>query len=76
MELEAELRVGFLGLEESYVSRVLCNPYESVEVRNIPTCRLRCHSCFISGPHNRLALPHPLPYSKLSLRRGGSNLSR
>ena len=34
VELEAELRVGFLGFEESYISRVKCNPYESVEVRN------------------------------------------
>lgn len=32
VELEAELKVGFLGFEESYISRVLCNPYESVEV--------------------------------------------
>ena len=39
VELEAELKVGFLGLEESYVSRVSCNPYESVEVRNITICR-------------------------------------
>jgi coenzyme Q-binding protein COQ10 len=39
VELEAELRVGFLGLEESYISRVLLNPYESVEVRNIPIYR-------------------------------------
>ena len=38
MELEAELKVGFLGFEESYISRVLCNPYESVEV-SIRRCR-------------------------------------
>jgi ribosome-associated toxin RatA of RatAB toxin-antitoxin module len=72
-ELEAELRVGFLGLEESYVSRVLCNPYESVEVRNIlargPSMLLISYLC----AHNRLTLPHPLPYSKLSLHRGGSS---
>jgi len=39
VELEAELKVGFLGLEESYISRVLCNPYDCVEVRNIPIYR-------------------------------------
>jgi len=33
VELEAQLRVGFLGLEESYISRVSCIPYESVEAR-------------------------------------------
>jgi len=39
VELEAELKVGFLGIEESYISLVSCNPYESMEVRNIPTYR-------------------------------------
>lgn len=29
--LEAELSVGFMGLTESYVSSVVCKPYESVE---------------------------------------------
>ncbi len=83
VELEAELRVGFLGFEESYISRVSCNPYESVEVRNsteyiqYPFVEIRCYySYFIFAPHNRLALPHPLPYSKLSSQRGGSRLHR
>ncbi|KZW03816.1 hypothetical protein EXIGLDRAFT_599892 [Exidia glandulosa HHB12029] len=30
-QLEAELSVGFMGLTESYVSTVVCKPYESVE---------------------------------------------
>lgn len=64
---------GFLGLEDSYVSHVLCSPMRGMEYRHIG---FRCHSCFIYGPHKRLALPHPLPYSKPSLQRGGSNLSR
>ena len=75
VELEAELRVGFLGLEESYVSRVLCNPYDSVEVWNLPHVGLRCYSSAIFASH-RLALPRPLPYSKPSLHRGGSSLPR
>ncbi|KIK06741.1 hypothetical protein K443DRAFT_129679 [Laccaria amethystina LaAM-08-1] len=31
--IDAELTVGFLSLQESYVSTVTCSPYESVEVR-------------------------------------------
>lgn len=31
--IDAELTVGFLALQESYVSTVTCSPYESVEVR-------------------------------------------
>jgi ribosome-associated toxin RatA of RatAB toxin-antitoxin module len=31
-DLEAELKVGFGGLEETYVSRVVGQPYESVTV--------------------------------------------
>lgn len=30
-QLEAELTVGFLSFKESYVSKVVCTPYESVE---------------------------------------------
>lgn len=30
--MEAELTVGFLAFQESYVSQVSCNPYKSVEV--------------------------------------------
>lgn len=33
MIMDAELTVGFLALKESYVSRVTCIPFESVEVR-------------------------------------------
>jgi len=31
LHLEAELSVGFMGLTESYVSKVVCKPYHSVE---------------------------------------------
>ena len=75
--LEAELKIGFLGFEESYISRVLRNPYESVEA-SIRRCRAldtTTHTVLFS-PHNRLARPQPLPYSKLSLRRGGSKPHR
>ena len=34
--LEAELSVGFMGLAESYVSKVVCTPHQSVEVRSRP----------------------------------------
>ncbi|EIW82055.1 hypothetical protein CONPUDRAFT_53959 [Coniophora puteana RWD-64-598 SS2] len=30
--MDAELSVGFLAFQESYVSKVICKPYESVEV--------------------------------------------
>lgn len=30
--LEAELQVGFLGIDESYISNVECRPFESVQV--------------------------------------------
>lgn len=31
VNLEAELKVGFLGVDESYVSKVECRPFESVQ---------------------------------------------
>ena len=31
--MDAELMVGFFAFKESYVSRVTCRPYESVQVR-------------------------------------------
>ncbi len=30
--LEAELKVGFLGMDEAYTSKVECKPFESVQV--------------------------------------------
>ncbi len=33
LNMDVELTVGFLSFEESYVSKVTCRPYESVEVR-------------------------------------------
>ena len=30
--MDVELTVGFMSLTESYVSKVTCRPYESVEV--------------------------------------------
>jgi coenzyme Q-binding protein COQ10 len=32
VHLEAELKVGFLGMDEAYVSKVDCKPFESVQV--------------------------------------------
>jgi coenzyme Q-binding protein COQ10 len=32
VHLEAELKVGFLGMDESYTSKVECKPFESVQV--------------------------------------------
>lgn len=32
VKMDAELMVGFLAFNESYVSRVTCRPYESVQV--------------------------------------------
>lgn len=32
-EVEAQLRVGFMGVQESYVSAVTCQPYKTVQVR-------------------------------------------
>jgi coenzyme Q-binding protein COQ10 len=46
MSMDAELTVGFLSLKESYVSRVTCTPYLSVEVSCslvILECRPRAH---------------------------------
>lgn len=31
VNLEAELKVGFLGMDESYISKVECRPFESVQ---------------------------------------------
>lgn len=33
--VQAELAIGFLAVEESYVSKVTCSPYEKVEVGNM-----------------------------------------
>ncbi|KAG8839904.1 hypothetical protein FRC18_000027 [Serendipita sp. 400] len=33
VHLEAELKVGFLGMDERYVSKVECKPFELVQVR-------------------------------------------
>lgn len=33
MTMDAELTVGFLAFQESYVSKVTCTPFSSVEVR-------------------------------------------
>ena len=35
-DVEAELTVGFLAFEESYVSKVTCTPYEMVKVCCLP----------------------------------------
>ena len=35
VNLEAELKVGFLGVDESYVSKVECRPFESVQVNTV-----------------------------------------
>ena len=34
VNLQAELKVGFLGFEEKYISEVECKPYEMVQVTN------------------------------------------
>jgi coenzyme Q-binding protein COQ10 len=35
VSLEAELKVGFLGFEEKYISKVECRPYEMVQVHKL-----------------------------------------
>jgi coenzyme Q-binding protein COQ10 len=35
VHLEAELKVGFLGMDERYTSKVECRPFESVQVSNV-----------------------------------------
>jgi len=68
VELEAELKVGFLGLEESYISRVLCNPYESVEARAATSTPLfktlittwRFQSASSTSPHPSTSHMHTL----------------
>lgn len=37
--MDAELSVGFLVYQESYVSKVTCKPYEFVQVRRILSAR-------------------------------------
>jgi len=74
--LEAELKVGFLGLEESYVSRVSCNPYESVEARAATSTPLfktlittwRFQPASLTPPHPSTSSIHPLtsPVNALS----------
>lgn len=39
--MDAELQVGFLSFKESYVSKVTCKPYISVEVRMIAQTSLK-----------------------------------
>jgi len=42
--MDAELTVGFLSLKESYVSKVTCQPYQSVEVgRHVPCYSVNIH---------------------------------
>jgi coenzyme Q-binding protein COQ10 len=35
VHLEAELKGGFLGMDESYTSKVECRPFESVQVIHV-----------------------------------------
>lgn len=47
--MDAELTVGFLSFAESYVSKVICSPYDSVKVSLSPRgahnpCELTPHS--------------------------------
>ena len=75
-DMEAELTVGFLALKESYVSRVTCQPFESVKVMvsNFSGCRNsstilhsgRCvlHDAIVPDIRDDLALPSYRPKSR------------
>ena len=49
-QLEAELSVGFMGLSESYVSKVSCRPNESVRVSSCSSSRVQsgAHCVYVS----------------------------
>lgn len=57
-QLEAELSVGFMGLSESYVSKVVCKPCESVEVQS--HARSPSHICLILGTQASASSSTPL----------------
>ena len=66
-EVDAELTVGFLGLNESYVSRVTCVPFKSVQVistRSVGAmCIFRWCSCLSSSrPLRRLLHRYSKPF--------------
>ena len=67
--MDVELTVGFMSFQETYVSKVACRPYESVEVccailrrqrrRMLTSCagrRRLLHAAF-QVPQHHLALP-------------------
>jgi hypothetical protein len=69
--MDVEIMVGFLAFKESYVSRVTCRPYESVQVSSsYPLTEVRSESPFletigrgidfyasVQDPPNNMALP-------------------
>ena len=50
LTMDAELTIGFLSMKESYVSKVTCKPYISVEVRMIVRIAVPCLTkCFLQA---------------------------
>lgn len=47
--MDAELTVGFLSFNESYISKVTCVPYSSVEVRLLPSVIVSSTKSLLSG---------------------------
>lgn len=59
--MDAELTVGFMAFQESYVSKVTCTPFSSVEVRPIHlVLRLlkQVGHCFLLDAHVQVAQDH------------------
>lgn len=71
VRMEAEMTVGFMTIQESYVSEVTCVPYELVQVRESGIHFAVC----ITIDLNRQSRRHRHHYSNSFQLCGGSNLS-
>ena len=70
--MDAELTVGFLSFAESYVSKVICSPYDSVKVSLSP--RGAPHLCELT-PFSPVRLSRPLLHLSSELLKPPGNLS-
>ena len=72
LTMDAELTVGFLSMKESYVSKVTCKPYISVEVCMIVRIAAQVWP-YISSEFYRPSHHQPHRCLKLFRQHGGSN---
>lgn len=73
LRMEAEMTVGFMAFKESYVSKVTCVPYESVEVRNGSRQTVRRRASFDVCSCRPLQLP---PLRSLSIFQPPGDFNR